>query len=111
VEQLREGLLAIPGHGREKSAAPASRNAPSRREDLRSAILPLQIGEEAEALRVASDLTAAGLYVPAIRYPTVARGAARLRITVTASHTTEEAARLLAGLAMVIPRTEGGGQK
>jgi 7-keto-8-aminopelargonate synthetase-like enzyme len=31
-----------------------------------------------------------GFFVPAIRYPTVARGAARLRLTVTASHTAEQ---------------------
>ena len=105
VEQLRAGLAAIPGPGTEKQPAQPSSNAPASRDDWRSAILPLMIGAEAEALRVASDLTAAGLYVPAIRYPTVARGAARLRITATASHTTEEVARLLAGLEMVLPRT------
>ncbi|HKX62094.1 MAG TPA: aminotransferase class I/II-fold pyridoxal phosphate-dependent enzyme, partial [Verrucomicrobiae bacterium] len=31
-----------------------------------------------------------GVFVPAIRYPTVARGEARLRLTVTASHSPED---------------------
>jgi 8-amino-7-oxononanoate synthase len=50
------------------------------------AIMPLIIGSELEATRVAANLREAGLLVPAIRFPTVARGAARLRVTVTAAH-------------------------
>ena len=48
--------------------------------------MPLIIGSELEATRVAANLREAGLLVPAIRFPTVARGAARLRVTVTAAH-------------------------
>lgn len=51
-----------------------------------SAILPLLIGEESAALQIASTLRERGVYVPAIRYPTVAHGEARLRFTVTAAH-------------------------
>jgi 8-amino-7-oxononanoate synthase len=54
------------------------------------AILPVMIGQEAPAMAVAEKLLAAGFYVPAIRYPTVARGAARLRITVSALHSDEQ---------------------
>jgi len=52
----------------------------------RSAIFPLIVGDEKAALDLAVALQSEGFLVPAIRYPTVARGAARLRITVTAAH-------------------------
>ncbi len=51
-----------------------------------SAIFPWIVGDEQAALDLASALQSEGFLVPAIRYPTVAKGAARLRITVTASH-------------------------
>lgn len=54
-----------------------------------SAIIPIIIGEEAKAVEVARELRKRGCFVPAIRYPTVARGQARLRVTVTATHTPE----------------------
>lgn len=57
---------------------------------LGSAILPWIVGNEQAALELATDLQAEGFFVPAIRYPTVAKGAARLRITVTAIHTAEQ---------------------
>jgi len=60
-----------------------------------SAIHPHIVGEEAESLRLAESLTAAGIVAPAIRYPTVPRGSARLRITLTADHRAEEIGRLL----------------
>lgn len=52
----------------------------------RSAIFPRIVGGEQAALAAAESLLAKGFLVPAIRYPTVARDKARLRITVTASH-------------------------
>jgi 8-amino-7-oxononanoate synthase len=55
-----------------------------------SPILPLLIGSEPEAVRLAETLSSQGFLAPAIRYPTVARGAARLRITLSASHTLEQ---------------------
>ena len=51
-----------------------------------SAICAWIAGDEQTTLDFARGLLNAGFLVPAIRYPTVARGAARLRITVTASH-------------------------
>jgi 8-amino-7-oxononanoate synthase len=51
-----------------------------------SAIFPWLVGEEQAALNLAAALKSDGFLVPAIRYPTVAKGAARLRITVTAAH-------------------------
>jgi 8-amino-7-oxononanoate synthase len=66
--------------------------APDRRqtEEPISPIFPLLIGSEAEAVRLADTLSSQGFLAPAIRYPTVARGAARLRITLSASHTSEQ---------------------
>ena len=54
------------------------------------AIIPVPIGDEAKAVAVSTALQAEGVFVPAIRYPTVARNQARLRVTLTAAHTTEE---------------------
>ncbi len=51
-----------------------------------SAIFPWIVGDEKAALHLAGALQTEGFLVPAIRYPTVAKGAARLRITVTAAH-------------------------
>jgi len=66
-----------------------------------SAIVPLIVGGEAEALECSAALLAAGYLIPAIRYPTVARGAARLRLTFTAAHgvaDVDELARVLTRL-------------
>src|SRR5947208_16704994 len=52
----------------------------------RSAIFPWIVGDEKTALDLAAVLQSEGFLVPAVRYPTVAKGAARLRITVTATH-------------------------
>ncbi len=69
---------------------------------FQSAIIPVMIGDETKALETAATLRHAGLYIPAIRYPTVARAGARLRLSVTAAHSPEEVAqvaRALKGLA------------
>ncbi|ALK95042.1 8-amino-7-oxononanoate synthase [Massilia sp. WG5] len=59
-----------------------------------TAIQPIVIGANEEALRVAGRLHAQGLWVPAIRPPTVAVGTARLRVTLCAAHTEHDVARL-----------------
>jgi len=64
----------------------------------RSAIQPLILGEEARAVEGSRRLFERGFFVPAIRYPTVARGAARLRLTVTAAHTGEQVKALIESL-------------
>ena len=56
------------------------------RSDAGSAIFPWIVGDEQAALDLASALKSEGFLVPAIRYPSVAKGSARLRITVTAAH-------------------------
>ena len=57
-----------------------------------SAIIPVIIGNESKAVETAAALWEQKIYVPAIRYPTVARNQARLRITVTAAHKKEDVA-------------------
>ncbi len=90
LRQLLSGRLA--GNSKTvESAAPSE--APSARG---SAIHPLMLGDEQDALDLARSLQGEGFLVPAIRYPTVAKGAARLRITVTAAHN-EAQIRALAG--------------
>ncbi len=68
-----------------------------------SPILPLRIGDEAEALTLASALRAHGFLVPAIRHPTVARGQARLRLTLSALHQPEHLDAFLDTLARLRP--------
>jgi len=63
-----------------------------------SAIIPIVIGNETKAVEAAKNLLARGIFVPAIRYPTVARGAARLRVTLTAAHTESDIAELVVAL-------------
>ena len=59
-----------------------------------TAIQPIIIGSNAEALRIGAALYDQGLWVPAIRPPTVPVGTARLRVTLSAAHSIEEVARL-----------------
>jgi 8-amino-7-oxononanoate synthase len=61
---------------------------------VQSAILPLMVGGEARAVELTASLRAQGIFIPAIRFPTVARGAARLRLTVTSAHTAKDIATL-----------------
>jgi 8-amino-7-oxononanoate synthase len=64
-----------------------------------SPIVPVVIGDEADALSASAALLAQGLWVPAIRPPTVPRGTSRLRITLSAIHTDEQVDRLVDALA------------
>jgi 8-amino-7-oxononanoate synthase len=64
----------------------------------RTAIQPLVIGSNEDALRAAAALHEQGLWVPAIRPPTVAPGTARLRVTLSAAHTHDEVAQLARAL-------------
>ena len=67
--------------------AAAQRSTPN---EASSAIFPLIVGGERAALDLAAALKNQGFLVPAIRYPTIAKGSARLRITVTALHTEDQ---------------------
>ena len=70
-----------------------------------SAILPLIVGAEARAVALAAALQKQGIFVPAIRYPTVARGQARLRISLTAGHTEADVAALVWTLSAIGEQT------
>ena len=63
-----------------------------------TAIQPLVIGGNAAALDVMARLRAQGLWVPAIRPPTVPEGTARLRIALSAAHGAEDVHRLIEAL-------------
>jgi len=67
-------------------------------ESARSVIIPIHIGAETEAVSAAAKLRERGLFIPAIRYPTVARGKARLRLTLSAAHSDADIDSLLAAL-------------
>src|SRR5437762_11397779 len=72
---------------------------------VRSAIIPLVMGDEAKAVDTAAALSEQGIFIPAIRYPTVARGQARLRLTVTAAHAAADVGQLVAALSHLKPGT------
>ena len=63
-----------------------------------TAIQPIIIGSNEEALRIGAALYGEGLWVPAIRPPTVPAGTARLRVTLSAAHTQQDVAQLSSAL-------------
>lgn len=67
-----------------------------------SAIIPVLLGENETALQASDALLKAGFLVPAIRYPTVPRGSARLRITLSAAHQDRDVAALKTALSQII---------
>ena len=60
-----------------------------------TAIQPLIVGANAETVALSDMLAKAGILVPAIRPPTVPRGSARLRISLSAAHTEADVDRLV----------------
>lgn len=82
ITQFREGCADLPYH-----LLPSG-----------TPIQPLVVGDNAQALQLARYLQQRGIWAPAIRPPTVPPGTARLRITLTAAHSHEDVAQLLAAL-------------
>ena len=82
IGQLRDGLGGLPWHLQPSATA----------------IQPLIVGENAAALALATALWERGLWVPAIRPPTVPQGTARLRISVSAAHTAADIDQLIHAL-------------
>jgi len=79
VAQLRSGLDGLPW-----KLMPSS-----------TAIQPLLIGDNKAALELSNKLRERGIWVAAIRPPTVPQGTARLRITLSAAHTATDVTRLI----------------
>lgn len=80
--QLREGVIGLPW-----TLLPSY-----------TAIQPLIVGESKLALALSARLREMGIWVPAIRPPTVPMGSARLRISLSAAHDETQVARLIAAL-------------
>jgi len=59
-------------------------------ENNQTPIIPIIIGDEKKAVEISDKLLKAGYYIPAIRYPTVAKGTARLRVALSSEHTKEQ---------------------
>jgi len=74
-----------------------------KRRDEITQIIPILIGEAAEALRVSNSLLEAGFLVPAIRPPTVPRRTSRLRVSLTAAHEQADLDRFVEALGKVLP--------
>ncbi|MFQ2281604.1 8-amino-7-oxononanoate synthase [Aeromonas dhakensis] len=77
--------------------------------DSNTPIQPLLVGESGAALRLAERLRDRGVWVSAIRPPTVPVGTARLRITLCAAHRAEDVDRLLDALGLCPADDERGG--
>lgn len=73
-----------------------------------SQIVPLIVGEEAAALELSAQLRRSGLWVPAVRWPSVAPGEARLRISLSYAHTPEMIDTLVAALDRLARRNPAG---
>ena len=95
----RAHLQAMIGRLREGLGALLSGHAHWSLPESSTAIQPLIVGSNAEALHLSAALERQGFWVPAIRPPTVPAGTARLRFTLSAAHTGEQLDRLLATLA------------
>lgn len=67
--------------------------------DSPTPIQPIIIGDSAQAMAISAQLRAQGILVGAIRPPTVAVGSARLRITLSAAHSSAQVQQLLDALA------------
>lgn len=72
------------------------------RQPAESAIIPIIVGENETALAASDRLRERGFLIPAIRFPTVPRGTARLRITLSAAHTSSQIESLESALAEVL---------
>ncbi len=83
IAQFRAGAAALPW-----SLLPSQ-----------TAIQPLVVGDSRAATALADALLAQGIWIPAIRPPTVPAGTARLRVSLSAAHTEADVAALLHALA------------
>jgi len=66
-----------------------------------SAIIPVIIGDEGKAIEAFEKLLKQKVFIPAVRYPTVPKGKARLRVTVSAAHTSRDIVKLTKAFAKI----------
>ncbi|KAF8689350.1 hypothetical protein HU200_041889 [Digitaria exilis] len=71
--------------------------------DITSPIISIVVGSEAAALRAGRHLLRSGFHVTPIRPPTVPPNSCRLRITLSASHSTDDIKRLVDALTPWLP--------
>jgi len=76
-----------------------------------TAIVPVIIGDEGKAMEIMAQLKEKGYFISAIRYPTVKKGTARLRITLMSSHTREDLTKLADTLAQLLPDPFNNGER
>lgn len=69
-----------------------------------TAIIPVIIGAEDTAMKIANELFTQGFYLTAIRYPTVKKGSARLRITLMSTHTKKDLLRTAEAISIAIKK-------
>ena len=67
-------------------------------EDSPTPIQPLIVGSNEDALKASEQLLQRGILVPAIRPPTVPKGTARLRISLSAAHSLDDVSMLVDAL-------------
>lgn len=89
----REHLRELAAYLKQQLNTPSWRLLPSD-----TPIQPLIIGSNREVMAVSEGLRQRGIVVPAIRPPTVPKGEARLRISLSAAHSKEDVAQLCAAL-------------
>jgi 8-amino-7-oxononanoate synthase len=75
-----------------------------------SPIIPIILGNERAAVDAARTLLESGMFVPAIRPPSVSPGASRLRLTISCDHTDGEVGQLIACIKKMIEREPPSGQ-
>ncbi len=88
-------------HGNELRSRLQRQIAKLRPDGPATPIIPRILGSNECALAASQTLEAAGLLVPAIRYPTVPRGSARLRVSLSALHPDEALDQLIDELARI----------
>ena len=68
-------------------------------QEMDTPIIPIHVGNEARTMALGAALAARGYLVGAVRPPTVPPGGSRLRVTMSAAHTSEQIAGLVSALA------------
>ena len=114
VAAVRAALQVL--HTEPEHRLALTRNTMRLREGLRAAgvpvvdgitpIVPVILGDASDALRASGELEQAGLFIPAIRPPTVPEGNARLRVCVSAAHTEAMIDRVVAEISRVVGRAQ-----